>query len=518
MSLTIPERINLAAWCLDRPADAHPDRVAVLGEAAPVSYGELRTLMNRAGNALLASGIRRGDRVLLALVDSVEFIALFLAAVKVGAIAVPVNPFARAGDFSYWLRDCGARLAVVSGAASEEFRRAWKVNEKRCPVVAAHPASGGIAAGWIAWDSWLEGKAPELSACDTAATDPAFFLYTSGSTGEPKAAVHRHMDALVTTQGFAREVMQIALADRTFSVSKLFFAYGLGNALYFPLSAGASTALSPERPKPEHVLHMVAKFRPTIFYSVPTFYAALLQAAEKGAAADFSSVRLAVSAGEALPAEIFERFKKRFGLEILDAIGSTEMLHMFISSRPGRIRPGSCGTPLEGYQAQIVDEEGREASAGEIGNLWVRGQSAFTHYWNKPEATERARRDGWVVTGDKFYRDADGYYFYCGRADDMLKVGGLWVSPNEVENALLAHPAVSEAAVVGRSDESGLTRTVAYLVPRAPYPGSADLAAEIRAFVRERLAAYKCPHALVFAAEIPKTATGKIQRFRLREN
>jgi benzoate-CoA ligase len=515
--LRIPEQINFATWCLDRPADAHPERVAILGEPAAVSYGELRALMNRVGNALLAGGVGRGGRVLLALADSAEFIAAFLATAKIGAIAVPVNPFARAGDFTYWLRDCGASLAVVSGAGSEEFRRAWEASDRRCPVILAHPAKSGVEQDWIAWDEWLEGAPPELNACNTSASDTAFFLYTSGSTGEPKAAVHQHKDALVTTQSFARQVMQIGPEDRTFSVSKLFFAYGLGNGLYFPLAVGASTILNPERSKPEHVLPMVARYRPTIFYSVPTFYAALLQTAEKGAAADFSSVRLAVSAGEALPAEIFERFKKRFGLEILDAIGSTEMLHMFISSRQGRIRPGSCGTPLDGYQARIVDEQGREAPANEVGNLWVQGQSAFSHYWNKPKATAQTQRDGWVVTGDKFYHDADGYFFYCGRADDMLKVSGLWVSPNEVENALLAHPAVGEAAVVGRTDENGLTRTVAYLVPRAPHAGSADLAAEIRAFVRERLAPYKCPHALVFAAEIPKTATGKIQRFRLRQ-
>lgn len=517
MPAPIPQQLNLAAWCLDQSAAAHPERVAILGEPATVTYGELRALMNRAGNALLASGVRRGDRVLLALADSAEFIAAFLGAIKMGAIAVPVNPFARAGDFSYWLKDCEAKLAIVSGAAVEEFRRAWEAGEKFCSVVTAHGLAESSGADWVQWDGWLAGQSMALDACQTAAADPAFFLYTSGSTGEPKAAVHQHKDALVTTQAFARDIMNISPHDRTFSVSKLFFAYGLGNGLYFPLATGASTILYPERPRPEQILQIVAKHRPSIFYSVPTFYAALLQAAEKGAAADFSSVRLAVSAGEALPVEIFERFQRRFGLEILDAIGSTEMLHMFLSSRPGRIRPGSCGQPLVGYQARIVDEQGMEVSAGEIGNLWVRGESAFAQYWNKPEATARAQRDGWVITGDKFYRDAEGYYFYCGRADDMLKVSGLWVSPVEVENALLAHPAVSEAAVVGRTDENGLTRTVAYLVTCPSHAGRADLAEEIRAFVRERLAAYKCPHAVVFAAEIPKTATGKIQRFRLRE-
>lgn len=521
MPLSIPEHFNLASWCLDGPADAHPERTAILGEPAPMSYGELRALMNRVGHALLAHGTERGDRVLLAMTDSAELVAGFLAAAKIGAIAVPVNPFARAGDYAYWLRDSDAKITVVSSVAADEFQHGRKAGGNLCPVIVAHaaptaPLAGGEA-GWTTWEQWLEGTAAELEASRTLATDPAFFLYTSGSTGEPKAAVHQHKDMLATTGSFARDVMRITPEDRMFSVSKLFFAYGLGNGLYFPLSVGASTILNPERPKPEQVLTMVERYRPTIFYSVPTFYSALLQAAERGAAADFSSVRLAVSAGEALPAEIFSRFQKRFGLEILDAIGSTEMLHMFISNRPGRCRPGSCGTPLTGYGVRIVDEAGREAPLGEIGNLWVQGQSGFSHYWNKSEATARTLRDGWVVTGDKFYRDAEGFYFYCGRADDMLKVSGLWVSPSEVENALLGHPAVAEAAVVGRRDGAGLTRAMAYVVIKPGRRRGSDLAGEIREFARQKLVSYKCPQTVVFVRELPKTATGKIQRFRLRE-
>lgn len=533
MALEIPEKFNIASWFVDRPAAAHPERVAILGEPKPVSYGELRALMNRAGNALRASGVERGDRVLMALADSAEFIAAFFGAAKIGAIAVPVNPFARAADFAYWLRDSGASVAVVSGVASVEFKQALNneglqlkrivlTHVPRAGTTATTPGSDAEGAGkkrrgpWIFWEEWLAAVPAELAVCETAASDTAFFLYTSGSTGEPKAAVHQHKDLLVTTECFAKAVMQIGAEDRTLSVSKLFFAYGLGNAMYFPLAAGASTILMPERPKPDRVLELVARYRPTIFYSVPTFYAALLQAAEGGAAADFSSVRLAVSAGEALPVEIFERFRNRFGLEILDAIGSTEMLHMFISSRPGDIRPGSCGKPLEHYEARIVDDEGREVADGEVGNLWVRGASACSQYWNKPEATARSRRDEWLITGDKFYRDADGYYFYCGRADDMLKVSGLWVSPGEVENALLGHPAVSEAAVVGSRDGAGLTRAVAYVVARQGTDGDAGLAAEIQRFVKAKLVSHKCPQEIHFVSELPKTATGKIQRFKLR--
>ncbi|MGH9816131.1 MAG: AMP-binding protein, partial [Candidatus Acidiferrales bacterium] len=374
MALEIPKKFNIASWFIDRPAAARAARIAILGEPGPVSYGDLRAMTNRAGNALRSSRVERGDRVLLALVDSAEFIAAFFGAAKIGAIAVPVNPFARAADFAYWLRDSGSRIAVLSGIASAEFQHALHSEGPQLrQIVFAHVSRPDTATTqataetaytktrqpWTFWEAWLANAPHQLAACDTAASDAAFFLYTSGSTGEPKAAVHQHKDMLVSTECFAKTVMQIRSDDRTFSVSKLFFAYGLGNAMYFPLAAGAGTILMPERPKPDRVLEIVARHRPTIFYSVPTFYAALLQAAEGGAAADFSSVRLAVSAGEALPVEIFERFKKRFGLEILDAIGSTEMLHMFISGRPRAIRPGSCGTPLANYDARIVDDEGR---------------------------------------------------------------------------------------------------------------------------------------------------------------
>ncbi len=321
---------------------------------------------------------------------------------------------------------------------------------------------------------------------------------------------------LVTSQGFARGVLDLQKEDVTFSVSKLFFAYGLGNGMYFPLSVGARTVLNPERTKVDRVIEMVTRYRPTVFFAVPTFYAAVLRAAEQDHV-DFSSVRQCVSAGEALPAEIFERWKKGFGLEILDGIGSTEMLHMFISSRPGKCKPGSCGFPVPGYDAKIVDDAGEPAPGGEIGNLWVRGESAFSEYWRIPELTASTKRGEWVVTGDKFVRDSSGYFQYCGRADDMLKVAGMWVSPMEVENALLGHPLVAEAAVVGATDAQGLTYSVAHVVLRAESAGSQELAAEICAHVKARLVSYKVPREVRFCTELPKTVTGKIQRFLLRE-
>jgi len=519
MPLDIPAQFNLAAYFLDRPAREHPARVAILGEPAAMRYAELAALANRVGNALRALGCARGERVLIVLPDSAEFIALFFGATKIGCVAVPVNSTTRARDYAYYLADCGARTAIVHSSALAEFLPAAEGTPLEHVVVVGEPPGTPQAPTRVrfhAWTEWVGAASSELEPHPTAADDTAFFLYTSGSGGTPKGAVHRHKDMLVTSRSFAQGVLGLCAADRTFSVSKLFFAYGLGNGMYFPLSVGASTLLNPERARVESVLKMVARRRPTVFFAVPTFYAALLREAERGVLADFSSVRLAVSAGEMLPAEIFEQFRGRFKLEILDGIGSTEMLHMFISSCPGRARPGSCGVEVPNYEARIVDDSAQPVATGEIGNLWVKGESAFAGYWNKPELTARAKRGDWVVTGDKFFRDADGYYHYCGRSDDMMKVAGMWVSPGEVENALLGHSQVAEAAVVGLADELGLVRPVAYVVLCTGASPSAELAGEIREFVRGRLPGYKCPQEVRFLAELPKTATGKIQRFRLR--
>jgi len=342
-------------------------------------------------------------------------------------------------------------------------------------------------------------------------------LYTSGSGGAPKAAVHRHADMLITSRNYAQNILGLRADDLTFSVSKLFFAYGLGNGMYFPLSASARTLLNPQRTSVAHVLEMVARHRPTVFFAVPTFYAAILRETERpDHRVDFSSVRKCVSAGETLPAEIFNAWKRQFGIEILDGIGSTEMLHVFISSVPGKCKPGSCGFPVPGYEIKIVDDHGEPVPGGEIGNLWVRGASAFAEYWRIPELTARTKRGDWVVTGDKFFCDSDGYYHYCGRADDMLKVAGMWVSPMEVENVLLGHPHIAEAAVAGATDERGLSYSVAHVVLRGNVQGSEKLAAEICEHVKARLISYKVPREVQFCSELPKTVTGKIQRFKLR--
>jgi benzoate-CoA ligase len=510
--------LNVAEHFLDEPAGRHPERVAIAGEPREVTYAGLAALSSRVGSALLAQGVTRGDRVLILLPDSAEFIAAFFGAAKIGAIAVPVNPFARTADYIHYIENSAPRAAIVYSEALEEFLPASS-ERAQMPIVLVGDEeieTGGVTCA--KWRAWTGASSERLAPAETSPHDPAFFLYTSGSGGKPKAAVHRHADMLVTSQGFARGVLDLHKEDVTFSVSKLFFAYGLGNGMYFPLSVGARTVLNPERTKVDRVIEMVTRYRPTVFFAVPTFYAAVLRAAEaERDHVDFSSVRQCVSAGEALPAEIFERWKKGFGLEILDGIGSTEMLHMFISSRPGKCKPGSCGFPVPGYDAKIVDDAGVPLPDGEIGNLWVRGGSAFAEYWRIPELTARTKRGEWVVTGDKFAHEPDGYYHYCGRADDMLKVAGMWVSPVEVENALLGHPHVAEAAVVGATDAQGLTYSVAHVVLRAESAGSKNLAAEICEHVKARLVSYKVPREVRFCSELPKTVTGKIQRFLLRE-
>jgi benzoate-CoA ligase family protein len=517
VTLDLPPSLNVAEEFVARPARAHPERLAILGEPRAVTYSELDSQTRRVAGALVDMGCRAGDRVLLVLPDSLEFIASFFGVAMTGAVAVPVNSAARPTDYAHYLADCDARFAIVHQDALAAVLASREVAAIERLVVVGGGALTDAEPPAISWDDWLASARPATQIAPTSAADTAFFLYTSGSGGSPKAAIHRHRDMLVTSRCFARGVLGLRADDRTFSVSKLFFAYGLGNGMYFSLGLGAATILYPGRPRVESVAEIVSRYRPTVFFAVPTFYGSLLSHAGRGLSVDFSSVRLAVSAGEPLPAEIFERFRDRFGLEILDAIGSTEMLHMFLSPLPGRTRAGSCGFEVPEYAARIVDTGGHDVPEGTIGNLWVRGESAFAGYWNNPELTARVKRGEWVVTGDKFFRDSDGFYHYCGRSDDMMKVSGMWVAPAEVENALLAHPAVAEAAVVGRSFE-GLTRPVAYVVLAAGQGAETELPTRLREFVRERMPSHKTPVEVHFVPELPKTATGKIQRYKLRQS
>jgi benzoate-CoA ligase len=364
----------------------------------------------------------------------------------------------------------------------------------------------------------MDAASPKLEPEPTSKDDVALWLYSSGSTGLPKGCIHLHRDMVVCSELYAKNILQMDERDRCYSVARLFFAYGLGNAGYFPLACGATTILSPERPTPATTYGDIERYQPTLFFSVPSNYAALLaHHRDDGREFDLSSVRHAISAGEALPAPLFERFKRRFGVEILDALGSTETLQMVIANRPGEARPGSSGRIIPGYEAKIVDDHSRPVTPGEIGNLLVRGDSTCAGYWNQPEKTKEAFDGHWFRTGDKYYQDRDGYFWYAGRADDLFKVNGRWLSPVEVESALTAHPAVREAAVIARDDEVGLTKPAAYVVVHPEFTASDQLARSLQNWVVQRLGAYKRPRWIEFLPELPKTGTGKLQRFKLRE-
>jgi len=476
------EQYNLASYFVDRHiAEGRGSRTAIVFEGRRYSYAEIAALVNQAGNALRRAGVDRGDRVLIVLPDSPDFVAAYFGAIKIGAVAVPTSTALRPADYTHMAEESQAKLVISEPG--------WQC-ESAAP--------------------------PELDCAPTSPDDPAFWLWTSGSTGPPKAAVHRHGDWLACCEGYARGVLGIRADDVTFSSAKLFHAYGLGNGLMFPFYAGATTVLYPGKPQAKAILACIHECRPTLFFAVPTHYAAILHETDTACPYDLSSVRLGASAAEPLPAEIVRRWRARFGFEVLDGIGSTEVLHIYISNRPGGARPGSSGVPVPGYEVRISDESGRELPAGETGDLWVRGRSNATHYWKRPALTAERMRDGWFFSGDKYRADADGYYWYAGRSDDMFRVSGEWVSPIEVESAIVEHPAVLEAAVVARPGGDGLPITCAFVTLKHPESAGDSLARELSEFVRERLAGYKRPRRIEFLDELPKTATGKVRRYQLR--
>ena len=504
---------NVASHFVDRHlAEGRGDQVAVRCEDRTLTYRQLRELVDRTGNALRELGVEREQRVLMVCLDQPEFVGTFWGAIKIGAVPVPVNTLLRAADYLYVLEDSRAPVAVVSAPLLAEVGPALpRATHLRHVLVA-----GGPPGPYLGWEDRVARAAASLEAAPTSPDDVAFWLYSSGSTGFPKAAVHLHHDMVVCTETYAREVLQLRPTDRVFSAAKLFFAYGLGNAGYFPMGVGAESVLYPHRATPEAVFEVISRFRPTLFFGVPTLYAGMLATKEAERRFDLSSLRLCVSAGEALPAEIYTRWRERFGVEIIDGIGTTEIGHIFLSNRPGAVRPGSSGTPVPGYEAVIVDDAGQPVPPGEVGNLRVKGDSTMAYYWNQHEKTKATLFGHWIQTGDKYYQDRDGYFWYCGRADDMLKVGGIWVSPIEVEATLVGHPAVLEAAVVGHEDSDGLVKPKAFVVLKEPGTASEALAGELQGFVKDRIAPYKYPRWIEFVAELPKTATGKIQRFKLR--
>jgi benzoate-CoA ligase len=507
---------NAATYFIDRHSDeGRGEAIAIECEQQRMSYAMLRTQVNRAGAAMRADlNVRPEERVVLLMLDGPEMVIAFFGAIKIGAIPIPTNTMWTAADYEFLLRDSRAAIVVVSAPLYPRIADVIPA----CPSVRHVVVAGGSGHdGTIDFDALLRGASAHLVADATSRDAPAFWLYSSGSTGRPKGCVHLQHDMVVCAEAYARGVLGITSSDRCFSVAKLFFAYGLGNAMYFPLSVGATTILWPGAVAPAAVYDIIERHRPTLFFSVPTHYAMLLAHHDEAREFDLSSVRCAISAGEALPPALFARFRDRFGLEILDGIGSTEVLHIFISNRPGAARAGSSGLPVPGYEARLLDESGDPVARGVIGSLVVKGDSTCAGYWNRHELTKDTIQGHWIRTGDHYYQDEDGYYWFAGRSDDMLKVGGMWVSPAELEHTLLEHSGVLACGVVGRADRDGLIKPLAYVVPRPGSEGSAQLAAELQQFARTRLAEYKRPRWVEFVDALPTTATGKIQRYKLRE-
>jgi benzoate-CoA ligase len=497
-------------------------KAAFVDDFGALTYGALDERVRRIAAGLRGLGIRREERVLLLMHDGNDWPVAFLGAMYAGLVPVAVNTLLTADDYAYMLEHSRAQAVLVSGALLPALNSALTRSDHEVqkvivsrPVAPLHPAE-------VEFDAFLQAHSPLAKPAATGPDDPAFWLYSSGSTGRPKGAVHSHANPYWTAELYGKGVLQLAEDDVCFSAAKLFFAYGLGNALSFPLTVGATVLLMAERPTPEATFKRltggVDGLRPTVFFGAPTGFAGML-ASPNLPSRDAVALRLCSSAGEALPREIGERFTAHYGVEIIDGIGSTEMLHIFISNRPGDVRYGTSGRPVPGYEIEIRDESGAPIDApGQIGDLYIRGPSSALMYWQDRAKSDATFQGGWTRSGDKYERDAAGYYVYSGRSDDMLKVSGQYVSPFEVEATLVQHPAVLEAALIGVTDEHGLTRPKAYVVLKERRQAGEAMAEELKAFVKSRLAPHKYPRLLEFIDELPKTATGKIQRFRLRES
>ena len=504
---------NVARGLGSKIAFTDPDR--------SLTYGDLQSRSVRFANALGALGTRQEERIALLLHDTVDYPVAFWGTIRAGRIAIPLNTYLTVSQYAYILGDCRATALVAAAPLAQAI---WPAIERlpHLRTVILVGATEDDKAAFPGRDVHLfedviaaADTAPFTA--DTVSDEVAFWLYTSGSTGDPKGVKHVHSNLMATARLFGQDVLGIRQDDVVHSAAKLFFAYGLGNAMTFPLSVGATAVLLPQRPTPDGVLAIMRRHRPSIFYGVPSLYTALLAHSDIGKGMGSDRLRLCVSAGEALPAHIGERWRGVVGCDVLDGIGSTELLQTFLSNRPGDIRYGSTGKPVPGYEARIVDEHGRELGPDEIGELIVRGPSAGEGYWNQRAKCRRTFCGEWTYTGDKYRRDADGYYYYCGRTDDMFKVSGMWVSPFDVEAALVSHEAVLEAAVIGKQDADGLIKPKAFIVLKRGYVADDSLLEKLKTHVKEHAGPWKYPRWIDVRTDLPHTATGKIQRFKLRD-
>ncbi|MCB0215634.1 MAG: benzoate-CoA ligase family protein [Chloroflexi bacterium] len=501
---------------LERNLPERADKIALCSDARTLRFGEVGAEVNQVGQALRAMDVRFGESVALLALDGAEWVTSFFGILKIGAIAASLNTLLTGEEYAYILRDCRARVLIVDGMILPRILE-LRAELRHLEHIVVIGAGEALPEGAIAFEDWIADRPTRLEAVQTHRDDYCCLNYSSGTTGDPKGILHAHKDLPLTAQLWGVNVLGLTESDRTFAVAKLFFTFGTGGNLIFPWYVGASVVLYPGPPRlADKVLEHIARYQPTILYNAPTGYGMMLAMPELCERWDLSSLRLCVSAGESLPAPIWEAWKARTGLDIIDGIGSTENYHIFLSNRPDDIRPGSSGKPFDGYALRIVDEAGTPLPVGEVGNLLVKGETAALSYLHQYGRSKEAFIGAWLNTGDKYRIDADGYYWHCGRSDDMLKVGGIWVSPVEVESALLSHPAVQECAVIGRSDDRELVKPQAFVVLAEGHAASAALEAEIIGHCRDQMAEYKRPRWVTFIDELPKTATGKIQRFRLR--
>jgi 4-hydroxybenzoate-CoA ligase len=504
---------NAVTWLLDRNVDeGRAGKLAFTDTVSELSYGELQRQSRRAANMLRRLGVRREERVAMIMLDTVDFPVVFLGAIRAGIVPVPLNTLLTSDQYAYVLADCRARVLLVS----EALLPVVKDMIGRMPDLDHVVVAGNDAHGYRKLSDELAGESDSFVTAATHPDEPAFWLYSSGSTGMPKGVRHLHANLAATADTYARQVLGIREDDVGLSAAKLFFAYGLGNALTFPMSVGATTVLNPERPTPAAMFALMNKYNPTIFFGVPTLFAAMLNDESLKKARAGARLRICTSAGEALPESVGNAWKARFSVDILDGVGSTELLHIFLSNAPGDIKYGSSGRPVPGYRVRLVNETGADVSDGEVGELLVDAPSAGEGYWNQRSKSRQTFEGHWTRTGDKYIRDADGRYTFCGRSDDMFKVSGIWVSPFEVESALITHPAVLEAAVVPEADPEGLLKPKAFVVLRAD-ANTDGLNEALKEHVKQKIGAWKYPRWIEIVESLPKTATGKIQRFKLRE-
>jgi benzoate-CoA ligase family protein len=524
MAVTFPEQFNMATYFLDaRIEEGFGDKIAVYSGSKKYTYREVQQMSNEVGNALLRLGVEIEDRVLMVLPDSIEFVATWFGIAKIGAVITMVNTILPSADYEYYLDYTRAKVAVVHADVMERFTPAASTSPYlKHTIVVGTKASGSLEGiegrSTIKSYSRLTMEASEaLETAPTSRDDIAIWLFTSGSTGHPKAAVHLQHDLPYNTECYAKQVLGITKDDITLSVPKLFFGYATGTNLLFPFSVGGATALFPDRSTAETMFKMIQEHRPTILTTVPTMINSMLQVEGASSLYDLSSLRFCVSAGEALPPELYNRWMDTFGVEILDGIGSAEMFHIYITNYPGSVVPESLGKLVPGYSAQIVDAEGKDVETGEMGTLRIKGDSAALCYWKAHEASKATFAGDWCTTGDQFRVDENGYYWYCGRTDEMLKVSGIFVSPTEIENCLLEHEAVKECAVIGANDEDKLIKPKAFVVLVEGFVGSAELEVEMKEYVKQRLAIYKYPRWVEFRDELPKNDRGKIDRRALKQ-